>query len=441
MNTVAITRRQLTHYGFFAVPIAFAGFPLYVLVPDFYATHQNVSLAALGIILLILRAFDAVQDPFIGRLSDRFAGKVFPVMAVCALGLIISIYALFHPMGTHPVLWFSVWMALAVTVYSILSINLNTLGALWTNNKNDQTRISTTREAFGLLGLLLAVSLPGILGKFLPVDQVFLWFSVVLGGLVILALLGFRGWFRDHRSLFDRKPAHQASLWQTLLTLPKQTHHLFLVYGLSVLASSIPAILVIFFIRDRLNAFDYTGLFLFLYFLSGALAMPLWKRLSLKYGKHRAWLLSMVLAVVSFVWAFFLGQGDVWQYAVICITSGIALGGDLALPPSILGDHIHESTSDASAATQFSILVLLTKAGLAIGSAIVFPLLDIAGFIPNTENNPSALLSLSFAYAVVPCLIKLTGVYVLYHFFIQTKGHYHEKLLETHVNDGNDPYV
>ena len=418
MNTVSLTQKQLMRYGFLAVPIAFAGFPLYVLVPDFYATHQNVSLATLGIILLILRAFDAVQDPFIGRLSDRFASKVFPVITVCALVLIFSIYALFHPMGVNPVWWLTIWMALAVTVYSILSINLNTLGALWTNNRDDQTRISTTREAFGLLGLLLAVSLPGILGKYLPINQVFLWFSVVLGGLVVLALLSFRRWFRGHRFLLDRKSVPNFSLWKTVRTLPKQTHHLFLVYGFSVLASSIPAILVIFFIRDRLNASDYTGLFLLLYFLSGAIAMPLWKQLSIKYGKHYAWLLSMMLAVVSFIWAFFLGYGDVWQYSVICITSGIALGGDLALPPSILADHIHESSSDASASTQFSILILLTKAGLAIGSAIVFPLLDITGFIPNTDNTPSALLSLSFAYAIVPCLIKLIGAYALYRLCI-----------------------
>ncbi|MDX1975220.1 MAG: MFS transporter [Rickettsiales bacterium] len=430
----ALTRTQLMQYAFLAVPVAFAGFPLYVLAPDFYATHHGVSLSVLGIVLLGLRAFDAVQDPFIGAMSDRFSVRALPIMLGSALLLVASIYALFNPVGLSPSWWFAGCMLLAVTVYSILSINLNTLGALWTSNRNEQTRIAGTREAFGLFGLLLAVIMPGILGKYLPAEKVFIWFSTILGVLMIVALLTFSRWFA-HKPQANRTPHSQKKIWVTLRLLPAATHRLYMVYGLSVLASSIPAVLVVFFIRDRLNAESYTGIFLLLYFLSGALAMPMWKKLSAKYGKHCAWLMSILLAVASFVWAFFLGAGDVWQYAMICITSGMALGGDLALPPSILADHIHEHESDSSAATQFSILALLTKAGLAIGSAITLPLLDAVGFVPATQNADTALTSLSTAYALIPCLIKLSAAYLLYHFFITShREKNHETSLETHLH-------
>jgi Na+/melibiose symporter-like transporter len=224
-----------------------------------------------------------------------------------------------------------------------------------------------------------------------------------------------------------------------LRALPADTYRLFSVYGLSVLASSIPAVLVIFFIRDRLNAESYTGLFLLLYFLSGALAMPLWKKLSAAYGKHRAWLMSILLAVISFVWAFFLGEGDIWQYAVICVASGMALGGDLALPPAILAEQIHAQQSDATAATQFSVIALLAKAGLALGSAITLPLLDAMGFIPASPNSASALASLSMAYALIPCVIKLASAYLLYRFFITpNRTTPHEKSLENSTYRSHD---
>lgn len=419
-------------YGVLAAPVAFAGFPLYVLAPDFYATHHGVSLSALGLILLCLRAFDAVQDPFIGTMSDRFSATVLPLMLACAALLVASIYALFNPIGQNAIWWFSGCMLMAVTAYSILSINLNTLGALWTKNKDEQTRIAGAREAFGLAGLLLAVTMPGILSKFLPAEEIFLWFSIILGVLMMLALWAFSQWFA-HKPQAIRQPDKQKFIWATLRSLPVATRRLYMVYGLSVLASSIPAVLVIFFIRDHLNAESYTGLFLLLYFLSGALAMPLWKKLSIKYGKHSAWLMSIVLAVASFVWAIFLDAGDVWQYAIICIASGMALGGDLALPPSILADHIHENGSESSAATQFSILALLTKAGLAAGSAITLPLLDAAGFVPATSNDAFALASLSMAYALIPCLIKLASAYLLYRFFITAhRKKSHETSLESH---------
>lgn len=439
MSNHAVKTGGILQYGMLAMPVAFAGFPLYVLAPDFYATHHGVSLSVLGLVLLALRAFDAVQDPFIGWLSDRFAAKALPLMLASAACLVASVYALFNPLGLNAIAWFCGSMLVAVTSYSILSINLNALGALWTNDKNEQTRIAGWREAFGLVGLLLAVMMPGILGNYVGAGVVYIWFSIILGALMTVSLMFFGRWFA--RALGTIRKSHmQEKPWKTLRQLPAATHRLYMVYGLSVLASSIPAVLVIFFIRDRLESESYTGFFLLLYFLSGALAMPLWKKLSTHYGKERAWLVSMLLAIVSFVWAFFLGAGDALPFGVICIISGMALGGDLALPPSMLAGQIHEAQSDASAATQFSILMLLSKAGLAIGSAITLPLLDASGFTPAAANSQTALLSLSAAYALVPCLIKLTAAFLLFHLFIQPKGIIYETSMETHIN-GSHPHA
>ena len=63
MKAMAITKTQLIQYGLLGMPVAFAGFPLYVLAPDYYATQHGLSLALLGFILLALRIFDAVPRP------------------------------------------------------------------------------------------------------------------------------------------------------------------------------------------------------------------------------------------------------------------------------------------------------------------------------------------------------------------------------------------
>jgi MFS family permease len=421
---------EVLRYGFLAAPVAFAGFPIYILAPDFYVTHHGVSLWLLGVVLFFLRLLDGLQDPFIGLLSDKFSSSVLRIIIICSILLVISIYALFHPAGFSPVLWFAIAMGLSVTLYSIICINLNTLGALWSDDKNEQTKIAGARESSGLAGLLLAVTLPQILGKYLPQSQVFLCFSLLLGLLMFMAIITFKTWFIKNRHLLERHKDNAYSLRKTLRKLPDDTYKLFLVYGFSVLASGMPAILVIFFVRDLLKAEVYTGLFLLIYFLSGAITMPLWKIVSTNYGKYRAWLFSMLLAVASFFYVSFLGAGDVLQYALICAISGMALGADLTLPPSILADHIHQNKSDSSAATQFSVLMLLSKAGLAVGSAIALPMLDLMGFMPNLVNAPKALLGLSVAYGIIPCMLKLTGAYFLYYLLIKPKGLQHEKTFE-----------
>jgi len=426
MTDSAIGRGDLWRYSVLAIPIAFAGFPLYVLAPDYYATAHGVSLGMLGIVLLGLRLFDAIQDPMIGALSDHYRHACAWVMGIASVILCAAMYGLFNGLPIHPVLWFSVCIATAVTAYSVLSINLNALGGMWTQDPIQQTRITGLREACGLIGLIVAVSLPSVLKEHFTDHLAYVYFCLILSGLTALAWVAFYPWLAKHvASTPLERPSY--SLWAGLGSTLRPTRQFLGIYGLSMLASSTPAVLVIFFIRDLLGAEAMTGLFLLLYFISGAAAMPLWKRVSARYGKYRAWIFSMLLAVASFVWAFFLGAGDVWQYAVICIFSGVALGADLALPPSILADHIHEGKSQDHAATQYALLALAAKLSLALASAIALPLLGQAGFVPAAANGESALFALSAAYALIPCLLKLAAAAWLARLFIYSQqGVVHE---------------
>jgi Na+/melibiose symporter-like transporter len=321
---------------------------------------------------------------------------------------------------THPAVWFAFCIALAVTAYSVLSINLNMLGGLWTKDSHAQTRIASVREACGLIGLIVAVSLPSLLKKYYSEQQAYVYFCLILSAVMLAAWVAFYPWISRHATRSVRSDKASQSLLSGLKSTSRHTQKFLAVYGISMLASSIPAVLVIFFVRDLLNAEDMTGLFLLLYFLSGALSMPLWKRVSERIGKYRTWMFSIFLAVASFVWAFFLGSGDVWHYAAICVFSGIALGADLALPPSILADHIHDAHNEDHAATHYALLALVAKLSLAVASAIVLPLLGNAGFIPATTNSESALLALSVAYALIPCILKLVAALLLTRFFIRS---------------------
>ena len=56
----------LLRYAALAVPLAFAGLPIYVTVPKFYAERQGMNLALLGALLLGVRLIDCFLDPLIG---------------------------------------------------------------------------------------------------------------------------------------------------------------------------------------------------------------------------------------------------------------------------------------------------------------------------------------------------------------------------------------
>ena len=62
---------QRLAYGMLGAPLAMAALPVYVYAPKLYGDEFGLGLALTGIILLLSRAVDTLQDPWLGRLADR----------------------------------------------------------------------------------------------------------------------------------------------------------------------------------------------------------------------------------------------------------------------------------------------------------------------------------------------------------------------------------
>ena len=190
---------------------------------------------------------------------------------------------------------------------------------------------------------------------------------------------------------------------------------LLVVFILNGIAASIPATLVLFYVDDVLRRPDLQRAFLALYFVCGALGMPLWVRLAAMIGKKRASLVGMVVSVIGFFWAFALGPGDAAAFAAVCALSGLALGADLALPPSILADvidHDPRGTQGGAQGAYFGLWNLVTKLNLALAAGIALPTLAMLGYEPAAESR--SVLALGIMYALVPSALKLAAAATLW---------------------------
>ena len=84
-------RAEVLAYGALAAPLAFGGLPLYIHAPDFYAADLGVGLASLGVVLAVLRAVDAVQDPLVGWAGDRWPQARPAMMVAGAVALVAGV--------------------------------------------------------------------------------------------------------------------------------------------------------------------------------------------------------------------------------------------------------------------------------------------------------------------------------------------------------------
>jgi Na+/melibiose symporter-like transporter len=312
MTEATVQTRSLLKYGSIALPLAFAGLPLYIHAPDLYTRHFGLGIGLIGIILLGVRLFDAIQDPIIGFLSDKFAQHRLAIVYIGAMLMGTGMLGLFSfpAEQSFTAVWFAINIILATTGFSILSINLNMIGGFWVNNQTQRTRITATREALSLLGLLLAAAFPSIATQFVSDQTAYSQLAVTFTVLLVIGMWLFHSFLSEFNTDHPLKRGYGNTKWSFLTILIGQQKTYFITCFLSYLAAATPAVLVLFFIRDYLQAEAWTPVFLIAYFLSGSAFMPVWYQISKKVGKQQAWLISMVLAIVTFVWVFTLEPHD-----------------------------------------------------------------------------------------------------------------------------------
>jgi Na+/melibiose symporter-like transporter len=395
-------------YGALGLPLAFVALPLYVVLPNHYAEAFGVPLAWLGALLLAARLLDAVVDPWIGKQCDRWfaqsTARVLAVSAAAALALAVGFFALFFPpLRELPALlaWCAATLALSYLSYSVLNIVHQSWGARLGGDAPQRARIVSWREGLSLLGVLLASVLSSTLGPAVT--------SAVLALSLALGLVALR---RAPRPPAVATPGPGAPMRLALAN--PSFRRLLSVYLVNGIASAVPATLVLFFIRDRLQAAAFEPLFLGGYFLAAALSMPLWLRAVSRFGLARSWLAGMLLAIASFAWAALLGQGDVLGFAAVCVASGVALGADLALPGALLAGVIRRAGHQGrSEGMYFGWWNFATKLNLALAAGIALPLLGLFGYAPGSRDD-AALAALTLAYCALPCALKLLAATLLY---------------------------
>lgn len=433
-----LSARLLFAYALPALPLAALALPFYMIVPTYYAAGLGLPIAAVGLTLLCIRLFDALSDPVIGFLADRFEARAGRRRMFFLLSLpltTISAFMLFYPPADAGLVYLATWGGLLSIGTTWTTLPYTAWGAELTNDYAGRSRISAWREGFTLSGTLVAVLLPFMAGGGSADSGA----GLAVVGLFVLIGLPFAG-FLTFR--FVPEPTNRSSeklpfvKGVRLLANNRAFLRLIAAFVLNGFANAIPATLFFFFVSERLGAPDMKGPLLFLYFLAAIAGVPVALLFAARLGKHRAWSLAMIATCLIFATAGLLGPGDQWIFAVIVVLTGVLLGFDLALPPSIQADVIDQdtaSTGEQRSGIYFALWSLATKLALALAVGVVFPLLQRAGFdAASSTNSDSALDTLGVLYAWLPILPKLAAIALMWNFPIdETQQQTLRRLIES----------
>ena len=391
----------LHRYGLFAGALAFAGLPLYLHAPKFFVDQYGLSLTAIGVILLMLRGLDFLQDPLIGSWIDR-AGSWrraigFGASAVMA-GAMLLLFA-FDASG-NPQFWFITAMILLFSAYSTLTILFYSQGIAKAESLGDNghVRVAGWREAGALIGVCIAAVLPTVFAGFNLIQP------MAAFALTFAIFVAFVAWLMDTE--WAAIPTPNGNKFG-VLGQPALRRLLFIAL-LNAAPVAITSNLFLFFVEYRLGSELLAGPMLLLFFLAAAISVPFWSSSAKNYGVKRSILAGMVLAILTFGFALTLGTGDIVHFAIVCFASGAALGADMTLLPAAFARQLEASA--AAGGRGFGLWNFCAKFSLALAAAIVLPTLEWAGFRVGMKNTDAALWTLSLLYAGLPCVLKLIAL-------------------------------
>ena len=232
MKTLSVIKKLA--YASPAFALAVVGIPVYVYIPKFYTDVVGVHISAIGIILLIVRLFDAITDPAIGMISDRLKtpfGRRRPLIAAGAFFTAAAIFLLFNPPNLGPdaaILWFMVLIFLLFLFWTVVIVPYEALGPELTFDYDERTTLFSIRDGALIAGTLAAAASPAAVKAIFNIPETaggerktFFILSIVYAPLIIAAAAWCVSSFRE--LTFKPSSQHRENFFKNCILHEKQT--------------------------------------------------------------------------------------------------------------------------------------------------------------------------------------------------------------------------
>ena len=410
--------------------------PILVYLPRFYSDVVGVPVAWLGGIFVIGRIIDAITDPFAGILSDRTRSRLGRRRPWILWGSVplaaLSAFMYMPPkMGpTTAIVWATSMVLAWFVLFTVVAVPYRALGPELTDDYDERTSLFSIREGLFVVGTVFAAAGPGIVGWLDETGDESRHFAIyaVVAALVLLSTCVWCGTqvqerFSKHA---DDSGSREKPLRQVKRAFDNKPFVILLsAFVVLALGSMLPAVLINFFVTYVLHS-DLLPVFLVVYFSVGIVFLPLWVWVSRRHGKKFTWLTAMVVNAGCFSGVAFLGRGDDLAYGILVGCSGIGGVAVLAMPYAMQADVIDRDeaeTGERREGLYGGLWSIAEKSAGALGVGLSMLALDMAGYVPNVEQDPLVISVLKGLYVGVPVICTALGFAIALKYPIDRNAH------------------
>jgi GPH family glycoside/pentoside/hexuronide:cation symporter len=420
----------------------------------FLTNVAGMSPVLAGSLRTIAGIWDAVNDPMVGVLSDRFDtrwGRRYPWMFLGAvpLGLFFFLHWVVPQFSSESdaqqwgLFWFYVGVSILFnTAYTAVNLPYSALTPELTRDYNERTSLNQFRFTFSISGSILSLILAQVI--FATVEDPTQQYLLIGGTCAVfcilppyLCILGtHRRVAQIHQELVAEEAPAALSYFEQLRIAFSNRAFLCVIgiYLFSWLAVQNTAAIIPYFVSSWMGRPSSESAQVALAVQGTAIVMlSVWSAISKQVGKKGVYFAGMAIWIIAQIGLMFLQPGQIgWMYG-LAILAGFGVSVAYLIPWSMLPDVIELDalqTGQRREGVFYSFMVFLQKIGLALGQLVIGIALEAAGFDGSfTEQPASALLAIRAAIGPIPAIFLICGIIIAY-FYPITREVYAEILLQ-----------
>lgn len=383
----------------------------------------GLSPATAAAAIFIGRAWDFINDPLLGHLTDRTRsrwGRRRPYLLFGALPLAaVYIMLWWRPPLEHEIAlaaYYAVAYLLFDTAATLVYMPFFALTPELTSDYDERTSLTSWRMLFSIVGSLIAFPVPlAIIGSFRPENAGRV--VGVAGASAFVAVVGLIAAFlgtRERPELQTRAPPRMGASIRAALK-----NRVFL-YGLAIylftwLAMDIVQAVLIFYMKYGLGREAQSDILVGIIFVSAIPALAFWSRLARTRDKRVAYVVGVAFwAIVQIAITLVGPQTGMPVLVVLCVLAGVGVAAAHVLPWSILPDAVEWdewSTGERHEGVFYSLVTLAQKAASAAAIPLVLLLLDAAGYEPLAAvQGPAVVRVIRVITGPVPAILLCLGI-------------------------------
>jgi GPH family glycoside/pentoside/hexuronide:cation symporter len=382
----------------------------------YYVSFQNLNPGIVATVFLVVRIWDAVNDPMLGLLMDRVrfgAARFKGWINLTAFLMPIATFLLFVvPQGASvpvKIIWLVVTYLIWDVLYTMSEVPSFAVSTSMTNNQRERTLLLALTQIGSVLGAAAGM---GLITLFLGegVDRINWLFLAGLPSLV--AMVAMIPQMFSLRERHHTEPVQQVSLKDMVKELLRNDQH-FIIMALYLSQAflngvGVFAVYVAEGIFGNAQFATLTSVFTLLgVVVLGAFTPSIVHR----FGKRRYLELSMLLTIVFSIPVFFIpGDNGVLAMVFLGIRTMTLVVTSL-LRPMFTSDCIEygqDKTGVRTESAAFAVQTLVNKTGDAIGVSLGGYILALVAFnedLPLAAQSESTLESLKIWYIVLPMIM------------------------------------